>query len=89
MNERTELPKLIIWREFIPLTGGRIDLTKLGDWHRHIKTAPEESIPGLIGFEIDGMPADWEEVCYAIERVIKAFSYAKGKRYTIKLEEVE
>ena len=89
MNESKGSPKLIIWREFIPLTNERIDLTKLGDWHRGIKTVSEESIPGFIGFEINGMPAYWEEVYYTIERIIKEFPYEKGKQYTVTLKEVE
>ena len=88
MSESKEAPRLIIWREFIPLQGGYVDITKMEDWHRHIEKVPERSAPGLINFEIEGEPADWQAMCDEIERIVKTFPYEKGKRYTIELREI-
>lgn len=88
MNKQTESSRLIIWREFTSLSGGYIDITKVGDWHRHIEKVPEQSIPSFINFEIDGEPADWQALCSEFKRLVKTFPYENGKRYTIRLEKI-
>ena len=89
MSESKEAPRLIIGQEFIPLQGGYVDVTKIEDWHRHIEKVPERSAPGLIDFESEGEPADWQAVCNEIERIVKTFPYEKEKRYTVTLEEIK
>ena len=74
-----------IWREFINLSAGDVDFTTLGDWYRHVERIPARYFPGLVNFEVDGEPANWGDVCDAVENTLKHFPFERGKKYTIKI----